>query len=165
MTRMPLAFAWAMIGSKAVGLLGLMRMASTPWLMKLRNWAIWPGTSTVALWAMVLTVMPLAAQALAAASASSIIWVRHSLPTQPLLSPMTKLSLACAVIDQPPANAARIAAIKILRIFVAAPFSGDCRPASSGHIAGSWGRPRAPQAVRLATLPCLGQQKYPHRAG
>ncbi|MGD0314579.1 MAG: hypothetical protein ABSB37_01240 [Xanthobacteraceae bacterium] len=31
---------------------------------------------------------------MAAASASSIIWVRHSLPTQPLLKPIVKLSAA-----------------------------------------------------------------------
>jgi hypothetical protein len=36
----------------------------------------------------------LAFQAFAAASASSIIWVRHSLPTQPLLKPIVKLSAA-----------------------------------------------------------------------
>jgi len=40
MTRMPASLAWAKTGSNAVGLFGLMMIALTPALMKLRTWAI-----------------------------------------------------------------------------------------------------------------------------
>ena len=62
---------------------------------------------------MTSTSTPFSFQASAAACASSIIWVRHSLPTQPFDRPMVNFCCASA----PPASSAAIPnAIAIFRM-------------------------------------------------
>ena len=88
-TRMPACLACAKTGSNAVGLFGLMMMALTPSLMKLRTCGDLARHVDVGALRHHLDVDAAACfQAAAAACASWIICVRHSLPTQPLLRPM-----------------------------------------------------------------------------
>jgi hypothetical protein len=65
-----------------------MMMASTPWLTRLRICSIWPASSTSSFSMMSSSTSPCSSYSANTSSMLAIIWVRHSLPVKPLLTPM-----------------------------------------------------------------------------